>query len=255
MGRLLFVLLAAFPAQAVDFGRDILPLLSDKCISCHGPDPSSRMANLRLDNREGALAVITPGDPAKSKLLARVAPAKPALLMPPARSHKAPLTAAEVDLLRRWIAEGANWGQHWAFVKPTRPTPPRPGHPIDAFLNPANPNPAAPAHTLRRRLAFDLTGLPPTANLPYEKLLDQLLASSHFGERMAMWWLDGARYADSDGFQADDTRSNWPWRDWVAEQFNKTPRSTNSPASSSPATSSPTPPPKPASPPPSTATT
>ena len=221
MGRLLFVLLAAVPVQAVDFGREILPLLSDKCISCHGPDPSSRMANLRLDHREGALAVITPGDPANSKLLARVAPAKPALLMPPARSHKAPLTPTEVDLFRRWIAEGATWGQHWAFVKPTRPTPPRPGHPIDAFLNPTNPNPPAPAHTLRRRLAFDLTGLPPTANLPYEKLLDQLLASPHFGERMAMWWLDGARYADSDGFQADDTRSNWPWRDWVAEQFNK----------------------------------
>ncbi len=225
MGRLLLLLLTVIPAQAqskaIDFGREILPLLSDKCISCHGPDPSSRMANLRLDNREGALAVITPGDPAKSKLIARVAPAKPALLMPPTRSHKAPLTPAEVDLLRRWIAEGANWGQHWAFVKPTRPTPPRPGHPIDAFLNPTNPNPPAPAHTLRRRVAFDLTGLPPTSNLPYEQLLDQLLASPHFGERMAMWWLDGARYADSDGFQADDTRTNWPWRDWVAAQFNK----------------------------------
>ncbi len=225
MGRLLLLLLTVFPAlalaQAVDFGREILPLLSDKCISCHGPDPSSRMANLRLDNREGALAVITPGDAATSKLIARIAPAKPAHLMPPTRSHKAPLTTAEVALFRRWIAEGANWGQHWAFVKPTRTTPPRPGHPIDAYLNPTNANPPAPAHTLRRRLAYDLTGLPPTANVPYETLLDQLLSSPHFGERMAMWWLDGARYADSDGFQADDTRTNWPWRDWVAAQFNQ----------------------------------
>ena len=222
MVRLLaFTLLALPSAFAIDFSREILPLLSDKCISCHGPDPSSRMANLRLDTREGALAVIAPGDPASSKLIARVAPAKPGLLMPPTRSHKAPLTAAEVDLLRRWIADGAVWGQHWAFIKPQRPLVSTDAHPIDALLRVKNPNPKAPAHTLRRRLSFDLTGLPPSSDASYETLLDQLLASPHFGERMAMWWLDGARYADTDGFQADDNRTNWPWRDWVADAFNK----------------------------------
>ena len=222
MVRLLaLTLLALSSAFAIDFSREILPLLSDKCISCHGPDPSSRMANLRLDTREGALAVIAPGDPASSKLIARVAPAKPGLLMPPTRSHKAPLTAAEVDLLRRWIADGAVWGQHWAFIKPQRPLVSADAHPIDALLRVKNPNPKAPAHTLRRRLSFDLTGLPPSSDASYETLLDQLLASPHFGERMAMWWLDGARYADTDGFQADDNRTNWPWRDWVADAFNK----------------------------------
>ena len=222
MVRLLALTLIALPsAFAIDFSREILPLLSDKCISCHGPDPSSRMANLRLDTREGALAVIAPGDPASSKLIARVAPAKPGLLMPPTRSHKAPLTAAEVDLLRRWIADGAVWGQHWAFIKPQRPLVSADAHPIDALLRVKNPNPKAPAHTLRRRLSFDLTGLPPSSDASYETLLDQLLASPHFGERMAMWWLDGARYADTDGFQADDNRTNWPWRDWVADAFNK----------------------------------
>ena len=222
MVRLLALLLLSVPAAwAIDFSREILPLLSDKCISCHGPDPSSRMANLRLDTREGALAVIVPGNPAISKLIARVAPAKPALLMPPTRSHKAPLTEAEVELLRRWIADGAIWGQHWAFIKPQRPSGPAKANPIDALLRVKDPNPKAPAHTLRRRLAFDLTGLPPTSDAPYETLLDQLLASSHYGERMAMWWLDGARYADTDGFQADDNRTNWPWRDWVADAFNK----------------------------------
>ncbi|MCX6607293.1 MAG: PSD1 and planctomycete cytochrome C domain-containing protein [Acidobacteria bacterium] len=222
MVRLLALLVLSVPAAlAIDFSREILPLLSDKCISCHGPDPSSRMANLRLDTREGALAVIVPGNPASSKLIARVAPAKPALLMPPTRSHKAPLTAAEVELLRRWIADGAVWGQHWAFIKPQRPAVPANANPIDSLLHVKDPNPKAPAHTLRRRLAFDLTGLPPTSDAPYETLLDQLLASPHYGERMAMWWLDGARYADTDGFQADDNRTNWPWRDWVADAFNK----------------------------------
>lgn len=219
--RRILVFLLALPALAVDFSRQILPLLSDKCISCHGPDPTSRMANLRLDTREGALAVITPGAPATSKLLARVAPAKPALLMPPARSHKAPLTAAEVELFRQWIAEGAPWGQHWSFVKPVRPVVPNGTHPIDALLQVKNPNPKAPAHTLLRRLSFDLTGLPPEKDQPYVQAVDQLLASQHFGERMAMWWLDGARYADTDGFQADDNRTNWPWRDWVTQAFNK----------------------------------
>ena len=131
------------------------------------------------------------------------------------------IRARALWLLRRWIADGAIWGQHWAFIKPQRPSVPAKANPIDALLRVKDPNPKAPAHTLRRRLAFDLTGLPPTSDAPYETLLDQLLASSHYGERMAMWWLDGARYADTDGFQADDNRTNWPWRDWVADAFNK----------------------------------
>lgn len=206
------------------FSRDILPVLSDKCLSCHGGDSSGRMAGLRLDTREGAIAkVIVPGKPEESLLLRRVTETNERRLMPPARSHKARLTAKEVATLRAWIAQGAPWGQHWSFEKPTRAKGQTIDSLIDAKLNAKN-GPAA-RHTLARRLSFDLTGLPPSAaNLAetnYGQLVDQLLASPHFGERLAMWWLDGARYADTDGFQADASRTNWPWRDWVVDSFNR----------------------------------
>ncbi|MBY0503290.1 MAG: PSD1 and planctomycete cytochrome C domain-containing protein [Bryobacteraceae bacterium] len=211
-------------AEPVNFSREVLPVLSDKCLSCHGGDPSGRMANLRLDTREGATAkVIVPGDPDASLLLKRVTETNPRRLMPPERSHKARLTVKEVATLRAWIASGAPWGRHWSFEKPVR----APGRSIDSFIDPklTTKNGPAPRHTLARRLSFDLTGLPPTAAMlaepSYGALVDQLLASEHFGERMAMWWLDSARYADSDGFQADATRTNWPWRDWVVESFNR----------------------------------
>jgi hypothetical protein len=223
----LVLLLAALPAAAqepVRFSRDVLPILSDKCLSCHGGDASGRMANLRLDTREGATTkVVVPGKPDESLLLKRVTETNAFRLMPPARSHKPRLTDAEVATLRRWIAEGAPWGMHWSFEKPARAA----GGSIDAFIDARlkTKNPEAAWHTLVRRLSFDLTGLPPTkemlAERSYEKLVDRLLASEHYGERMAMWWLDNARYADTDGFQADASRTNWPWRDWVVEAFNK----------------------------------
>jgi hypothetical protein len=157
--------------------------------------------------------------------------------MPPPKSHKARLKPGQTELLRRWIAEGAAWGRHWALEKPVRPATPPGQHPIDALvdarLRQEGLKPAAPAArvTQIRRLSFDLTGLPPTpaemesflhdaAPDAYARLVARLLASPHFGERMAMWWLDAARYADTDGFQADADRNNWPWRDWVVGAFN-----------------------------------
>lgn len=221
-------MLAQVMVAEVRFSREVLPVLSDKCLSCHGGDPSGRMAGLRLDTREGATAkVIVPGKPDESLLLKRVTETNDRRLMPPPRSHKARLTAKEVATLRAWIAEGAPWGRHWSFEKPTR----QPNGNLDQFIDAqlaaklAAKNGPAPRHTLARRLSFDLTGLPPTPNMlaepSYNKLVDELLASKHFGERMAMWWLDGARYADTDGFQADASRTNWPWRDWVVDAFNQ----------------------------------
>jgi hypothetical protein len=241
--RITWLLIGGFPALAADtvsFSREILPLLSDRCFSCHGQEPSGRMAGLRLDLREAAMATrrggaaIVPGDPVASRIMARIAPAKPSQLMPPASSHKAPLSAKEVALVKGWIEQGAKWGKHWSFEKPVRNA----GDSIDQLVNAKlleaglKANTEAPRHTLARRLSFDLTGLPPSPELvadftrdaspgAYARFVDRLLSSDHFGERMAMWWLDGARYADTDGFQADESRTNWPWRDWVVSAFNR----------------------------------
>jgi hypothetical protein len=218
-------------AEPVNFSRQILPILSDKCLGCHGQDPMGRKANLRLDTREGALKVIVAGEPGKSRLMARIAPPKPAMLMPPPYSHKEPLTAAEVKLMEQWIREGAVWGKHWSFEKPVAPAVSS----IDALVTKKlaslqlKMSPKAARHTLARRLAFDLTGLPPQgeaarkflAGGTVEEYVDALLESPQYGERMAMWWLDAARYSDTDGFQADETRTNWPWRDWVVDAFNR----------------------------------
>jgi len=231
--------------EPVKFSRDILPILSDRCFHCHGPDESHREADLRLDLREEACkdregsAVIVPGQPDKSELLARITSDDEFTLMPPPDSHRKPLTKDQVEIFRRWIAEGAVWGRHWSFEKPIRPTAPDDQvHPIDAFvarkLNNAGLSfsPQASPATLMRRVSFDLTGLPPTPDdvstftkIPttenYEAVVDQLLESPHYGERMAMWWLDAARYSDTDGYQQDSTRNNWPWRDWVIDSFNQ----------------------------------
>jgi hypothetical protein len=229
-------------AQTVSFSRQILPVLSDKCLGCHGQEPTGRKGNVRLDTREGALAAlrngkaaIVPGDPAASRLMARIAAEKPAMLMPPPYSHKAPLTKEEVALMEQWIREGAQWGKHWSFEPPVKPVVSQGAKAIDELIGKRlaaqgmRLSTRASRQTLARRMAFDLTGLPPDAKVskafieggPVEAYVDQLLASNHYGERMAMWWLDGARYADTDGFQSDDTRTNWPWRDWVVEAFNK----------------------------------
>ena len=233
---------ATAPGLAVEFNRDIRPLLSDKCFICHGPDEARRKAGLRLDLRESALApaksgraAIVPGHPETSELLARLAHADPDERMPPPEKGPA-LSAAEIQLLRDWIAAGAVYKPHWAFVPPTR-APAPPGGDIDGWINAAldgaglAAEPAADPATLLRRATLDLTGLPPTLAeidafladtqpAAYERALDRLLASPHYGERMAVEWLDAARYADTNGFQTDETRDMSAWRDWVIRAFN-----------------------------------
>ncbi|HWB09347.1 MAG TPA: PSD1 and planctomycete cytochrome C domain-containing protein [Pirellulales bacterium] len=251
-------LLASKPAFAVadqpagspvHFGRQILPLLSDRCFQCHGPDARQRQADLRLDDetaaktpRDGAAAVV-PGQSEASELYRRIAAIDPDERMPPADS-RTPLSADEIALVKRWIDEGAAWSAHWAFERVVRPITPQPGgfaervqNPIDAFVfarlarEGLTPSPEAPRETLLRRLSLDLRGLPPSPaeadtflNDPspdaYERLVDGLLASPAFGERMAWDWLDAARYADSNGYQGDGERTMHPWRDWVVQAFN-----------------------------------
>jgi len=234
----------------VDFNRDIRPLLSDRCFACHGPDVEDRQAGLRLDDvavataeLESGFTAIVPGQAAASELLARVTSADPDVVMPPPEVGK-PITAAEAELLARWIAAGAEYRDHWAFERVERPAVPAvadadwPVTPIDQFIRARldreglTPNREADRATLARRLALDLTGLPPkpaavaefladsTAGA-YGRYVDKLLASPHYGERMAIEWLDAARYADSHGYQTDSSRSNWPWRDWVIAAFNR----------------------------------
>ncbi|OYW24937.1 MAG: hypothetical protein B7Z55_00770 [Planctomycetales bacterium 12-60-4] len=219
---LLLFLTASLQAEPVSFSREVMPLLSDNCLSCHGQDAGHRKADLRLDTQEGAREVLQSGD-----FIERIITNDPDEIMPPPKSHKPKLTPEQVAMLKRWIAEGTQWGKHWSLEKPVKA--PVQGHPVDFFVKARLAKagltlaPPAPAHTLRRRLSFDLTGLPPTIQHPgssIEDLATRLLASPHFGERMAMWWLDAARYSDTDGFQSDATRTNWPWRDYVVESFN-----------------------------------
>ncbi len=230
----------------VRFSRDVLPILADRCFHCHGPDESHREADLRLDLHETATAqregryIIKPGDPDASELLNRITTSEEYERMPPADSHRKPLTEREIAVLRKWIAEGAEWGRHWAFEPPLKPPVPELAeHPIDAFVRKnlqevgLKPSPPAAAHTRLRRVSFDLTGLPPTKSEmqafqeaggtpeAYRAVVERLLTSPQHGERMAMWWLDAARYSDTDGYQQDATRNNWPWRDWVIRAFHE----------------------------------
>jgi len=230
--------------EPVGFNRDIRPVLSDRCFACHGPDANTRKAGLRLDlEAEAKLEAIVSGQPDESPLLQRIASDDPNEIMPPPESHKPPLDPAQVELFRRWIAEGAVWAQHWAFETPERPEPPAVSleewarNPIDHFIlarleaEGLHPSPEASKEKLLRRLHFDHTGIPPTIqeidaflldNEPgaYERAVDRLLESPHYGERMAVDWLDGARYADTNGFQNDFRREMWIWRDWVIDAFN-----------------------------------
>ena len=230
--------------NAVDFNRDIRPILAEKCFYCHGQDVNKRKADLRLDQREVAVAAgaIVPKDPAASELVKRIHSGDPKSLMPPAKSNRR-LTDEQKQLLKRWIREGAPYARHWSFVAPQRP--PVPGvkradwvrTPIDAFVlstlerEGLAPSPEADRPTLIRRLSIDLVGLPPTPEevdafiadrdpRAYEKQVDRLLASPLYGERMALPWLDAARYADSNGFQQDGDTWQWLWRDWVVRALN-----------------------------------
>jgi hypothetical protein len=236
---------------AVDFNRQIRPILSDRCFTCHGPDAAAKKIKLRLDSEAGMLAdlgggraAVVPGKPEQSELVKRIAHEKPALRMPPAYS-KLSLNETEIGLLRQWVSEGAKWQKHWSLIAPVRPELPVVKNPawaktgIDRFvlarlekegLQPATETDRA---TWLRRASLDLTGIPPTlaeldaflAEAPseksYEKQVDRLLASSRYGEKMAGRWLDVARYADTNGYQTDGERSMWRWRDWVISAFNR----------------------------------
>ena len=236
-------------AQApINYERDIRPILSDNCFHCHGPDEAERKAGIRLDTKEGLFAsvdnhaIVSPNNPNTSLLIHRVFSEDPDEAMPPAEAKKK-FGDKERTLLKRWIEEGAQWSVHWAFVTPTKPTLPTnindkwTRNPIDHFTEPMmqqkrlQPSVQASNETLIRRLSLDLTGLPPTpeavetfladtADDAYERLVDQLLASPHFGERMAWPWLDAARYSDTNGYQSDRVRTMYPWRDWVIKSFN-----------------------------------
>ena len=237
------------PARPVEFNRDVRPILSDACFACHGPDSGRRKAGLRLDNEAGAFAEIEgrhpfrPGEPDESEAIQRVTSDDPEVRMPPPGAVRQ-LSKGEVDVLRKWVEQGAKWQEHWSLLPPKRPAVPairEPGrarNPIDAFLldrldrEGLRPSPEADRPTLIRRASLDLTGLPPTPEEvaafladrspdAFEKVVDRLLASPRYGERMALDWLDAARYADSNGYQGDRTRTMWPWRDWVVRAFNE----------------------------------
>ena len=245
-------LLAAAPkaTTSIDYNRQIRPIFSENCYACHGPDENKRMAGLRLDQKESALEKLTsgrvaivPGDPSGSELIARISSGSDALRMPPAFTGKR-LTKEQTDLIREWISQGAKWQTHWSYIPPQRPDLPEAGesdwvrNKIDRFIlarleaEGLRPSPRAERNTLIRRLSLDLVGLPPTpaevdaflgdvSPQAYEGLVDRLLASAQYGERMAQHWLDLARYADSDGYHRDWARKMWPYRDWVIHAFNQ----------------------------------
>ena len=242
----------------IDFDRDIRPILSNTCYHCHGPDPTTRKAGLRLDSKPDAFATlrsgsraIVPGNPDESELLLRITaePDDPGKMPPPEAPNQ--LTPDQIQILTAWIQQGAPWTEHWAFLPPQRPTPPSikpiPGdhaepirNPIDAFIRDRLqreglvPNPVADPVTLIRRVTLDLTGLPPTPDeidafvaetardpAAYDKLVDRLLESPRHAEHQARLWLDAARYGDTHGLHLDNERSIWPYRDWVIEAYRK----------------------------------
>ena len=245
------LLLSASAPQAdpVDFQRQVRPILSDNCFQCHGPDPKTRLAGLRLDIREQAFSrrasgsLIVAGDAAASLLYQRIASPDPGRRMPPAHSEKE-LTSKQIETLRLWIEQGASWDQHWSFQRPQRPPLPSVSSrswgrsPIDFFILARlesaglGPNPEADQRTLARRLALDLTGLLPSveqvesfvregSEKAYQNLVDDLLDSPRWGEHRARYWLDAARYADTHGMHVDNYREMWPYRDWVIQAFNR----------------------------------
>ncbi len=235
----------------VEFNRDIRPILSDKCYTCHGPDTTNRKTRLQFDSESsakidlaGGRKVIVAGRPEQSEMFRRVSSDNNAIRMPPAYMGRDRLSDHEIDLIRRWIAQGAAWELHWSLIPPKRPPLPAvsdtrwPRNPIDYYAlarlehEGLHPSPEADRRTLIRRVSLDLTGLPPTpaevdaflndasANA-YEEVVDRLLASPRYGERMAFRWMEAARYADTNGYQSDGVRGMWRWRDWVVDAFNR----------------------------------
>jgi Protein of unknown function (DUF1553)/Protein of unknown function (DUF1549)/Planctomycete cytochrome C len=248
---LLFSVLAPFDVAAqrggpIDFNRQIRPILSESCYQCHGPDRNKRKADLRLDQRDGlfrsadGVAVVVPDKPDESELYLRITAADPDLQMPPPKSG-ARLTSVQTELIRRWIAEGAHWKGHWSYLPPARPAVPQgaagpAANGIDRFVrdrilsNKLRPSPEADRTTLIRRLSFDLVGLPPSPREvdefvsdsrpdAYERQVDRLLASPRFGERMAIFWLDLVRFADTTGYHGDNHVELYLFRDYVIRSF------------------------------------
>ncbi len=244
----LAIVLQPVYAEKLQFDRDVLPILSDKCFACHGPDPAVRQANLRLDTKEGAFSapsgypIIVPGEPENSELVLRITHENIDQRMPPQISNRQP-TQKDIDTLIQWIAEGAEWEEHWVYSLPERVEPPTVENtgwvrnPIDAFIlgrleaEDLTPSAEADKRTLIRRLSFDLTGLLPTpAEVEkflgdenpdaYQSLVNRLLSEPQYGEQMAMYWLDLVRYADTSGYHADENVSIWPYRDYVIKAFN-----------------------------------
>jgi len=227
------------PTEKISYNRDIRPILSDDCFHCHGPDQKTRKGKFRLDVREEAVAkgAIVPGKPAESVMLDRIYATNTDDLMPPISAHKT-LTTAQKELLRHWIAAGAKYEKHWAYVPPVKPVTPALKNPIDALVRQRlrvvglKPSPPADRATLVRRLYFDLIGLPPkpeeVVSFVHDKspdavsnLVEKLLAAPEFGERMAMGWLDDVRFADTIGYHSDTPRNVWPYRDYVIKAFNE----------------------------------
>lgn len=235
----------------VDYNFDIRPIISDRCFKCHGPDARQRKANLRLDTEEGLYAalrenpnahVIVKGDPESSEIYRRISSSDTTELMPPPDSNLK-LTQQEIALIKKWISQGAEYKKHWAFVPPQQPDVPKSGedwvvNEIDEFVlakleeNDLEHNEESDRERLLKRVYLDLIGLPPTleqqdaflndqSDNAYEKVVDELLANKHYGEKMAIQWLDVARYADTHGYQDDGLRTMWPWRDWVIHAFNE----------------------------------
>ncbi|MBX9655034.1 DUF1553 domain-containing protein [bacterium] len=237
--------LSTLRAGDLQYNRDIRPILSEMCFRCHGPDSAARKADLRLDLRDAAIqsGAITVGKPDDSELVKRLYSTDPEQVMPPPSPHKG-MTDGQKELLKRWIAEGAEYQPHWSFIAPVRPAVPAvkdaswPKNPIDSFILARieaaglTPTPEADRHTLARRLSLDLRGLPPTPEEvnefvndsspdAYEAYVDRLLASKHWGEHRGRYWLDAARYADTHGIHFDNFREMWSYRDWVINAFNQ----------------------------------
>lgn len=239
--------------DVISYNFNIRPILSDKCFKCHGPDANKRQADLRLDIQESAYAALkdnpdkhalVPGDPGASELYRRITTTDSSEMMPEVKSNLKPLTSYEVKLIKKWIKQGAKYEKHWAFVPPKSPEVPEvedkswPKNTIDYFVlhkqeqKGFKPNPEADKERLLKRLCFDLNGLPPDVALmdrfladkrpdAYERIVDELMARPQYGEKMALRWMDIARYADSHGYQDDNYRTQWPWRDWVIHAYNE----------------------------------
>ncbi|HVJ69068.1 MAG TPA: DUF1549 domain-containing protein, partial [Caulifigura sp.] len=234
--------------EKIEFNRDIRPILSENCFACHGFDPKHREAGLRLDTVEGATADrdgsrgIVAGEPGRSEVWRRITSTDPDEVMPPPKSNKQRLTEEQLAILKRWIEQGAEYQRHWSFERPKKVSIPRePASAIDDFIEARlakqglNPSPQAGPATLIRRVSLDLTGLPPSptevdafvaahaqdSERAYSELINRLLSSPHYGERWGRWWLDQARYADSNGYSIDAPRQIWKYRDWVIDALNQ----------------------------------